>query len=253
MQSASCEARRVDSPTESFRGMPADVGHRKLSLKTIARRLALQAFGAKEKLSSDAGILLTFDDGPDPNITPAVLDLLAKFETKAVFFIVGNRIPRAPHMLSRILADGHLIGNHTHQHPLDKTPAFFEYYRDVDRCQKEIEDRTGISPMLFRPPRGSVTLGSLLAPRLIGLQTLFWSLYTRDWTLRDKSTASELGRRLSAIARPDDIALFHDDNPCLVHLLRNFLPRLIERQCCLISGEQLKAELPSHRLKVARD
>jgi len=200
------------------------------SIMTVARNLTLLAFGAKSRVENDAGVLLTFDDGPDPDVTPAVLELLAKYDAKAVFFIVGNRILRAPHVLSEIVNAGHWIGNHSYRHPLDVTPSLFDYYRDVNECQMTIASLVGRRPVLFRPPRGSLTIGSLLAPRLAGLQTMLWSVNVDDWKLRHDDDAKQAGNRLAELASPGDIVLLHDDNPCVIPLLESALPRLRDRE-----------------------
>jgi peptidoglycan/xylan/chitin deacetylase (PgdA/CDA1 family) len=183
-----------------------------------------------ERLPRCDGLLLTFDDGPHPEVTPAVLDLLAKYNARAVFFVVGDRIPRATHMLNRILAEGHIIGNHTYRHPLDHVPSIADYYRDVEQCQAEIERRTTRRPELFRPPLGSITPASLLVPLMTSLRTLLWSIDVDDWTLRHDQDAVQAGRRLAEIAGPGDVVLLHDDNPCVVTLLETALPILTQRQ-----------------------
>ena len=209
---------------------PETQRHGRSSLRAMVRKSLLAACGAKERLARGSGPLLTFDDGPDPEVTPAVLDLLAKYNARAVFFVVGNRIPRAPHMLSRILAEGHMIGNHTYRHPLDRIPSFAEYCRDVKQCQEMLESLTGRQPRLFRPPLGAVTLASLLAPRLYKLRTLLWSIDVDDWKLRREEDAVQAGHRLVDSAGRGDIVLLHDDNPCVVRLLETALPRLRAQQ-----------------------
>jgi peptidoglycan/xylan/chitin deacetylase (PgdA/CDA1 family) len=189
----------------------------------------LNAFGVARQVAPADGILLTFDDGPHPEVTPAVLDLLAKYSIKAVFFIVGNRISMAPRLLPRILAEGHVIGNHTYRHPLDGTPALPAYLRDVRECQAILHQHTGVSPTLFRPPLGSLTLASLLAPRLAGLRTMLWSVDVDDWRLRTKPAAVNAGHRLAHAAKPGDIVLLHDDNPCVIDVLETALPVLNSR------------------------
>jgi peptidoglycan-N-acetylglucosamine deacetylase len=216
---------------------PVSEYRRRSWFKAGARKCVLTAFGVTERLGTERDLLLTFDDGPDPEVTPVVLDQLAKHHAKAVFFVVGNRIPRAPHLLRRILAEGHAIGNHTYRHPLDRVPRFAEYYRDVEECQNVLESHTGLKPTLFRPPLGSLTLGSLLAPRLAGLRTLLWSVDVDDWKLRRDDDADQAGQRLADVAGPGDIILLHDDNPCVIPLLETALPRLCERKLGL--GEAL--------------
>ena len=109
------------------------------------------------RLRHNAGnnILLTFDDGPHPEATPAVLDLLREHEARAIFFVVGNRIQRAPQMLLRILDEGHWLGNHSHTHPNDRRMPYREYLAELRKCQQVIHDITGTSPRFHRPPLGS--------------------------------------------------------------------------------------------------
>jgi peptidoglycan/xylan/chitin deacetylase (PgdA/CDA1 family) len=190
------------------------------------KRSLLGAFGVTRRLAKHSGLLLTFDDGPDPDVTPRVLELLAEYHARAVFFIVGNRIDRAPHLLARILDEGHVIGNHSFRHPLDHVPSLIDYYRDIQECQRALETHTGQTPIWFRPPLGSLTLGSLLAPRLVGLRTVLWSVDVGDWKLRRRDEAVQAGHDLANIACPGDIVLLHDDNPCVLTLLDAALPRM---------------------------
>jgi peptidoglycan/xylan/chitin deacetylase (PgdA/CDA1 family) len=198
--------------------------------KAAFKRCVLPLCGVTCQLAERRGLLLTFDDGPDPEVTPAVLDQLARYGARAVFFIVGNRIQRAPYLLRRIVDEGHLIGNHTFRHPLDRIPGLVDYYRDVRECQSILESYTGRRPTLFRPPLGSLTVSSLLAPRFAGLRTLLWSVDVDDWTLRRNDDATRAGHQLAEVTRPGDIVLLHDDNPCVVTLLKTALPRLCERR-----------------------
>jgi peptidoglycan/xylan/chitin deacetylase (PgdA/CDA1 family) len=133
-------------------------------------------------------------------------------------------------MLNRILAEGHLLGNHTFEHPLDRVPSLLGYYRDVLECQKVLQSTTGHRPDLFRPPLGTISVGSLVAPRLAGLRTLLWSIDVDDWKLRRSQDSVQAGRRLAETVRPGDVVLLHDDNPCTITLLETALPRLRERQ-----------------------
>lgn len=216
-------SRSVDS-----RPTPTPFRERSL-LRGTLRHCLLRACGVKERLPKSSGLLLTFDDGPDPEITPAVLELLAQYQARAVFFVVGNRIQRAPHMLAKILAEGHIIGNHTFLHPLDRIPALAEYYRDIKNCQDLLESITGHRPHLFRPPLGAITFASLTAPRLCRLRTLLWSIDVGDWKLRQDDEAVQAGHRLANSVGLGDIVLLHDDNPRVITLLETALSKIRER------------------------
>jgi peptidoglycan/xylan/chitin deacetylase (PgdA/CDA1 family) len=212
---------------------------RRLAAKSTLKKCVLAAFGVTSRVAHGHGLLLTFDDGPDPQTTGSVLKLLAQYGARAVFFIVGNRIPRAPQMLPQIIAEGHIIGNHSYRHPLDYIPSITEYYQDLQECQLAFESHIGSRPRLFRPPLGTLTFAGLVAPRLLGLRTLMWSIDVDDWKLRHKEDAVHAGRRLAEIAGPGDIVLLHDDNPCVVTLLETALPILRERDVNLADALEL--------------
>ena len=102
-------------------------------------------------------IALTFDDAPDVNFTPKILDILKKNGVKATFFVVGWRVEAYPDIVKRIVADGHILGNHTYNHanlPKLKDDAFHEQIIKTDRI---IENFTGYIPNIVRPPYGNVT------------------------------------------------------------------------------------------------
>jgi peptidoglycan-N-acetylglucosamine deacetylase len=196
-------------------------------------------FARRRKLSGSQAILLTFDDGPHPDITPAVLDRLKIYRARALFFIVGSRIEKAPDVLNRILAEGHLIGNHTYEHRLEKDPALCAYLLDVRRCQLQLKQLTGVAPIYFRAPMGRRSAGALLAPRLLGLRQVLWSADSDDWKLRTKEAAISCGQRLCETVQGGDIVLLHDDNPWTVTVLDRLLPSLATRGLDLRSGMEM--------------
>ena len=175
-------------------------------------------------------MLLTFDDGPDPDVTPKVLDLLAQYKAKAIFFIPGRRIERAPELLVEIIKQGHQIGNHTFIHSNGKQPGFFAYLRDIKKCQQIIFDTCGITPKFFRPPCGVLSLTTLLAPRIVGLRVMTWSLDVHDWKCRSKEDALAAAQTLIKNVKPGDIALLHDDNRNVVELLKASLTILVDNK-----------------------
>lgn len=188
----------------------------------------MHALGVVRVLDRGASnaVLLTFDDGPHPEVTVGVLERLRAFNARAVFFVVGNRIVRAPALLARIRDEGHLIGNHSHEHWLGRAPWLRRYTRDLRQCQERIQSLTGEAPKLFRPPLGRVSLVSWAASRAVGLTTIHWTLDSGDWKLRRKEDAVARAEQLSPMVAPRDIILFHDNNECVLTILDILLPRL---------------------------
>jgi peptidoglycan/xylan/chitin deacetylase (PgdA/CDA1 family) len=177
-------------------------------------------------------ILLTFDDGPHPEGTPAVLDVLRRFGARAIFFVVGSRIARAPHMLNAILEHGHVLGNHSFAHSLEEEPGVRQYVRDLRECQNVIERGTGVRPRVYRPPLGRLSVAGLVAPRVLGLRSVLWSVDSRDWRMRSASDRAALAHGLrSALSGPvlREIVLFHDERTLTAELLEDVLPDLVAR------------------------
>lgn len=180
-------------------------------------------------------VLLTFDDGPHPDVTPRVLDRLDMHGAKAIFFVVGRRIRHAPNLLSEIVCRGHLIGNHTHLHRTADVRAsksrsgLLTYYRDVRRCQKRIERQLGWRPTLFRPPGGTLSPVTVTVSMLLGLRLINWSVDVGDWRFRSASEARHGAEQLLDQVTAGDIVLLHDDNTCVLDLLDIALPGLRDR------------------------
>ncbi len=211
--------------------------------KTTAKRFIKRAI-ASDRLAPhvENAVLLTFDDGPHPEVTPAVLSLLRQYNARALFFIVGSRIERAPHLLKRILDEGHAIGNHSYSHPMGRQPWLIPYFKDLTLCQKRIEELTGVKPKLFRPPQGRLSFASIFASKMLGLKTLLWSIDSSDWLLFDQNknaargTADRLIRELCDRTKRNDIVLLHDDHQHVVTVLELLLPQLVSRNCDLYSA-----------------
>jgi len=185
-----------------------------------------------------SSILLTFDDGPDEKITPFILERLEEYRARAVFFVVGSRVKETPHLLKLIKAKGHLIGNHSYDHPKGKLPgllSFFAYRRDLIRCQDVIEKTIGIKPSLFRPPRG-INLTSLLAAKSLDLRIVLYSIEGGEWGYRKSWDAQTIGRDLAESLRPRDIVLLHDDNSKVPMILDIILPAIKNKKVDIRNG-----------------
>jgi peptidoglycan-N-acetylglucosamine deacetylase len=124
-------------------------------------------------------VYLTFDDGPDPSITPFVLECLAKHHAKATFFLLGKQAEQHPSLVRELKSANHSIGNHTWAHSDGWRVSRTAYLADVKKGNEAIANITGSVPRLFRPPYGRAPLG--ISRQLNGQQLTYWSLNPRDY------------------------------------------------------------------------
>lgn len=153
-------------------------------------------------------IALTFDDGPDPEITPRLLDMLDAHGAKATFFVVGERARRYPQLIRETVRRGHAVENHTDTHSVHfPWHGSQRLMREIDRAQHSIADACGVTPIFFRAPMGFRT--PLLEPVLarLGLHLASWTRRGFDTVERDVRTVV---RRLSANLAGGDVLLLHD-------------------------------------------
>jgi peptidoglycan/xylan/chitin deacetylase (PgdA/CDA1 family) len=156
------------------------------------------------------GIALTFDDGPFPASTPVLLDLLAKYQLQATFFVTGEHAAAHPELIAAMLAHGHTIGNHSYRHDhLLMLRSCRTLHKDIQATQKVL-GTAGIRPLVFRPPVGitSPRLQPVLAS--LGMQAVTFSCRTFDGGNRNiRNLAARVLKRL----RPGDILLLHENPP----------------------------------------
>ncbi|AFL90120.1 putative xylanase/chitin deacetylase [Terriglobus roseus DSM 18391] len=126
-------------------------------------------------------VALTYDDGPSPRNTSALLDLLAEHRAHATFFLIGEHVRKHPELARRVVAGGHAIGNHTTMHPNLRKKSDARVREELTACQKTIEDTLGVSPVLFRPPYGARRPGVLRIARSLGLTPVMWNVTAHDW------------------------------------------------------------------------
>ncbi len=179
-------------------------------------------------------VLLTFDDGPDPDVTPRVLDLLDRWNAKAIFFIPGTRVKRAPHLLGEILERGHQLGNHTFSH-VSKT-SICNYGREIGRCQQLLHDMTGQCPRYFRPPKGKLTLPLFVAAKCYKLNIVHWSFDTGEYSCLRDAKPVQLAENLARNIKDREIVMSHDDTEKTPEMLKIALPQLVERGFDLTKG-----------------
>jgi peptidoglycan-N-acetylglucosamine deacetylase len=171
-------------------------------------------------------VSLTFDDGPDPEWTPRVLDVLAREGVRAAFFLIGQRARRAPEHARRIADSGHDLGNHTWSHPSlwRCGPAHTE--REIADGHAAIADAVGAPPRFFRPPWGKTNLAMFGVARELGTPCVFWTVQPES---RRPVLPAEQARRGLARARAGAIYDLHDADgvPGAGRRLVEYLPALI--------------------------
>jgi peptidoglycan/xylan/chitin deacetylase (PgdA/CDA1 family) len=154
------------------------------------------------------GVALTFDDGPHPQGTPAVLETLRDHDATATFFLAGEQVARRPALAAEIVAAGHRVELHCHRHRNLLRLTVSEFLSDAERARAAIEEATGQEIADYRPPYGIFSAATLRAVRRRGWRPVLWSQWGRDWTRR--ATAESIARRSSSGIRAGDIVLLHD-------------------------------------------
>jgi len=156
---------------------------------------------------------LTFDDGPHPEYTPAILDILAHYDVRASFFVVAERALKYPDIVRRIVADGHSLGSHsnTHRHAWLRGPL--QTWRDIAAAQAAIAKITGRPVTFYRPPWGAMNWMLWFACKRFGLTLCLWSVRALDWTAH-ATPATICGNVLAAV-EPGAIVLCHDNGGAL--------------------------------------
>jgi peptidoglycan/xylan/chitin deacetylase (PgdA/CDA1 family) len=173
-------------------------------------------------------MVLTFDDGPDPRYTPAVLDILAEYDVRAMFFVCGEMAADHPQLLARMADEGHVVGNHTWSHPLLTELTRRQIRSEMARTCDVIEDAYGERPRWFRAPYGAWNRAAFQLGAELGMEPLAWTLDTLDWTTPGTRTIVD---RVEHGAGPGVVVLSHDaggDRTQSVLALRRYLPRLLD-------------------------
>lgn len=161
-----------------------------------------------QKSKQDKVIYLTFDDGPIPEVTEWVLDVLQQQQILATFFCIGDNIRKHPAIFQRIIAEQHSIGNHTFHHVKGWETPLEDYIANVKQCQQEIVKHSKEGTFLFRPPYGKITKKQANYLLKQGYEIIMWSIITKDYEA-DLSPQQCLKRTIKRIT-PGSIIVFHD-------------------------------------------
>lgn len=153
---------------------------------------------------------LTFDDGPDPVYTPPLLDLLAKHGVKASFFLVGKKIERHPQLVERIVAEGHMLGNHSYSHWSFNRMTTRKKLSEIHNTDVLLSVFDGRLQHRMRPPHGYVGADLLCYFAMHRRSFVYWSYDSLDY--QDRPTDEMVGRLRADPPLPGDIVLMHDDS-----------------------------------------
>ena len=154
------------------------------------------------------GVLLTFDDGPHRDGTPAALSELDRVGASAVFFVTGEQVERHPELVREIAAAGHEVGLHGYRHRTRLQWSRALLADDTRRARAAVSDAAGIEPRLYRPPFGVFSLAGLRLVREVGLEPLLWSKWGRDWERR--ATPETITEQATTGLGGGDVVLLHD-------------------------------------------
>ena len=176
-------------------------------------------------------IALTFDDGPNPEFTPQILDVLKKHQAKATFFVIGSRIEKYPELAQREVQEGHELANHSYHHPGMSRISSVKLREEILQAQEVIFSTTGQRPKAFRPPGGVYNDNIVNTAKEAGYMVVMWcwDQDTRDWK---RPGVRKIVDRVVSNAHNGSIVLFHDhggDRSQTVKALEEIVPELKKR------------------------
>ena len=157
-------------------------------------------FGTKQ-------LALTYDDGPNDPHTLRLLEVLARHDVRATFFLIGRYVAQRPDIVREIVKAGHIIGNHTFTHPLLIFKTAAETRDELTRCRVAIHEAVGEHSNLFRPPFGGRRPATLHVARQLGLEPVMWNVTGYDWNAPPSTVIEE---KVSSQIRGGDVILLHD-------------------------------------------
>ncbi len=178
-------------------------------------------------------IFITIDDGPDPHDTPLLLDLLDLYQTKAIFFMIGEKVRAYPDLAREVVRRGHEIGNHTQTHPQASfwCASPWRTRREIAGCQQTIEQITGVKPKWFRAPVGHRNLFTHPIVSTLGLRVMAWN--RRGFDAVGKNPQKVLARILPHLSA-GDIVLLHEATP----IAEEVLGGVLENRVAITRGDR---------------
>ena len=185
-------------------------------------------------------IALTFDDGPDPNVTPRILDVLNKEGVKATFFVVGKMVEKYPSLLKEIWGEGHDVGNHTYSHPDLTRLSKKDVLEELDKTRILIKKITGKDTYLFRPPGGRYDNKVIVTTTLTGYKMILWTDYPGDYGCPSSKLIYE---RAVSRAEEEGIILLHNGLDSTLDALPGIISELKKRGYGFVTISELMEEI----------
>ena len=172
-------------------------------------------------------LYLTFDAGYESGDTAAILDALKKHQAPACFFVVSNYIESAPDLVKRMVAEGHLVGNHTSTHPdMSQIADAAAFEKELRGVEEQFQALTGQElPKFYRPPQGKYSEENLKQAKALGYTTIFWSLAYVDWYADNQPTAEQAFEKLIPRIHNGAIVLLHSTSHTNAQILDELLTR----------------------------
>jgi peptidoglycan/xylan/chitin deacetylase (PgdA/CDA1 family) len=194
-------------------------------------------------------VALTFDDGPDPELTPRLLALLKEENVPATFFLVGIRIGKSPRLVRQMAADGHETGVHTFSHRKMAELGHAAYVEEIEQTATLIEELTQHRPLLFRPPFGERNMQLLRLMIERRMRCILWSIDLRDYECKDKDVL--LRKHYGTLLTSGDILLFHDSKKVTIEAMRTIIRDIRSRGLSFATVSRLLDKSFSGQTKTA--
>lgn len=189
--------------------------------------------------TSEKVIAITFDDGPHPQNTPRLLDMLKERKIKATFYVVGNMVTYNPQLLKRMIEEGHEIGNHTVTHGNLARMSNESLRAELQKAHEQITKEAGVAPRTMRPPGGAITKDQKeFMLKEFGYPTILWSVDPEDWKRPGPSVVTS---RLVNGATPGGILLVHDLHKPTVDAMPSTLDQLLAKGYKFVTVSELIA------------
>jgi peptidoglycan-N-acetylglucosamine deacetylase len=184
-------------------------------------------------------LALTYDDGPNDPHTMRLLDVLARHNVRATFFLIGRFVQQRPDLVREVVKAGHVVGNHTFTHPLLIFKSAREIKTQLENCDRALNDAVGEKSNLFRPPFGGRRPAVLRIARRMGLEPVMWNVTGYDWSA---PSAEHIERKVASQVRGGSVILLHDGGH------RDFGA---DRSCTVIASDRLISRYKSEGYEFA--